>query len=77
MLHLLQYMVIDPKRWAVFLNLIKKFPINLYAKSKADFDDYLLNTDIKSATIFGLRYFNVFGPGRPQKKYVLTNYAFL
>ncbi len=57
-----------PEEMGSFSEFDKKFPINLYAKSKADFDDYLLNTDIKSATIFGLRYFNVFGPGEDHKK---------
>ena len=44
-------------------------PLNIYAKYKLDFDNYVRST-IKSSSsqIVGLRYFNVFGPHEFHKK---------
>ena len=44
-------------------------PLNLYAKSKLDFDNYFRrNYDFDSGVqIVGLRYFNVYGPGEDHK----------
>jgi len=41
-------------------------PLNLYGKSKQDFDVWALENDLLNA-IVGLKYFNVFGPGEDHK----------
>lgn len=41
-------------------------PLNLYGKSKQDFDMWALQDGLLS-TIVGLKYFNVFGPGEDHK----------
>ena len=51
-------------------------PINIYAKSKLLFDNYVRCFDI-SPQIVGLRYFNVYGPGEQNKdKMASTIYQF-
>ena len=48
-----------------------EIPINLYSKSKLNFDNYVRNKTNnflnKKNKIFGLRYFNVYGPGEYNK----------
>ncbi|MCD6413936.1 MAG: ADP-glyceromanno-heptose 6-epimerase [Elusimicrobia bacterium] len=43
-------------------------PLNAYARSKAKLDEVAMDFAAKTGmTIVGLRYFNVYGPGEPQK----------
>lgn len=42
-------------------------PLNLYGKSKHDFDSWVLTQKNTPPTWFGLRYFNVYGPFEAQK----------
>ena len=42
-------------------------PLNLYGKSKHDFDSWLLEQKERPPVWFGLRYFNVFGPFEEHK----------
>ena len=42
-------------------------PMNLYAQSKHDFDQYALASDKKPPAWVGLRYFNVYGPYESHK----------
>lgn len=46
----------------------KYTPLNLYGKSKLDFDLWVLKQKKTPPTWFGLRYFNVFGPHEGHKK---------
>jgi ADP-L-glycero-D-manno-heptose 6-epimerase len=42
-------------------------PLNLYGRSKHNFDSWVLEQEQKPPTWFGLRYFNVFGPFEEHK----------
>lgn len=46
----------------------KMQPLNLYGKSKHDFDLWVLEQTQTPPTWFGLRYFNVYGPFEAHKK---------
>lgn len=43
-------------------------PLNLYGRSKHQFDSWILQQESRPPTWFGLRYFNVFGPFEEHKK---------
>ena len=45
----------------------KYAPLNLYGRSKHDFDSWVLDQSALPPTWFGLRYFNVFGPFEAHK----------
>lgn len=45
----------------------KYTPLNLYGRSKHDFDTWVLRQTERPPTWFGLRYFNVFGPNEEHK----------
>jgi len=49
-----------------------EFPLNIYAKSKLKFDNYVRNTKNKPKQIVGLRYFNVYGPGENHKLHMAS-----
>lgn len=42
-------------------------PINYYAQSKLDFDNYVRETNNNEIQVTGLRFFNVFGPNEAHK----------
>ena len=43
-------------------------PLNPYAQSKNNFDNFVNNNNSDFDTVLGLRYFNVFGPGENHKE---------
>ncbi len=45
----------------------KYSPLNLYGRSKHDFDSWVMNQTAHPPVWFGLRYFNVFGPFEAHK----------
>jgi ADP-L-glycero-D-manno-heptose 6-epimerase len=46
---------------------LKLSPLNLYGKSKQEFDAWLINNNL-TGKVVGFRYFNVFGPNEYHKK---------
>lgn len=49
---------------------VNEKPINLYSHSKLNFDNYIreqTNNFTNNQKVFGLRYFNVYGPGEDKK----------